>query len=198
MKVLNLYSGIGGNRMLWKGHQVTGVENDPLIASIYKKLFPRDNVIIADAHEYLRTQFSKFDFIWSSRPCVTHSRLQHIQKEKVFPDMALYEEILFLKAFFKGLWCVENVRGYYAPLIQPTFQCSRHLLWSNFTIPPHADIHWPGFGSSTREREAMVMKLKWMGYKLRVEDFKGIERPRQIVDNCVHPIIGQHIIKYAR
>ena len=36
MKVLNLYAGIGGNRKLWGGVEVTAVELNPDIAAIYK------------------------------------------------------------------------------------------------------------------------------------------------------------------
>lgn len=37
MKILNLYSGIGGNRLLWdNNHEITAVEIDKNIASIYK------------------------------------------------------------------------------------------------------------------------------------------------------------------
>jgi site-specific DNA-cytosine methylase len=74
MKILNLYAGIGGNRKLWGDeHEVTAVENNEKIAKIYKDLFPKDQVIIADAHEYLLEHHKEFDFIWSSPPCPTHS-----------------------------------------------------------------------------------------------------------------------------
>jgi len=49
MKALNLYSGIGGNRKLWEGLQVTAVELDANIAKIYKDFYPEDEVIVADA-----------------------------------------------------------------------------------------------------------------------------------------------------
>ena len=54
MKILNLYAGIGGNRKLWgEKHKITAVEYDENIAAIYKDLYPNDNVIVADAHDYL-------------------------------------------------------------------------------------------------------------------------------------------------
>lgn len=69
MKILNLYAGIGGNRKLWDDeHEITAVEINPKIADCYKKLFPKDTVIVADAHEYLRQHFREFDFIWASPP----------------------------------------------------------------------------------------------------------------------------------
>ena len=70
MKVLNLYSGLGGNRQLWKNCDVTSVEYDPKIGEIYKQQFPNDKLIIGDAHEYLLKNCQEnFDFIWSSPPC---------------------------------------------------------------------------------------------------------------------------------
>ena len=76
MKILNLYAGIGGNRKLWGDeHEITAIENNEEIAKIYQDFFPKDKVIIADAHQYLLDHFQEFDFIWSSPPCPTHSRV---------------------------------------------------------------------------------------------------------------------------
>jgi DNA (cytosine-5)-methyltransferase 1 len=138
MKVLNLYAGIGGNRKLWEDVEVTSVEYEPKIAAQYKELYPNDNLIVGDAHEYLLDHYREFDFIWSSPPCQTHSRTNYftneIRKRSRYPDMSLYQEIIFLNQFFKGKFCVENVIGYYEPLIKPT-KIGRHYLWSNFNIP---------------------------------------------------------------
>jgi len=73
-KVLNLYAGIGGNRKLWEDVDVTAVEWDEDIAEVYQENFPNDNVVVDDAHEYLKNNYRDFDFIWSSPPCPTHSR----------------------------------------------------------------------------------------------------------------------------
>ena len=139
MKILNLYAGIGGNRKLWSNeHNITAVEFNNTVAEKYKKLYPNDKVIVADAHEYLLDHYKEFDFIWSSPPCQSHSRTnyftQHIRNRPVYPSMKLYQEIIFLKQFFKGKFCVENVISYYEPLIKP-IKIGRHYLWSNFNIP---------------------------------------------------------------
>tara|TARA_R100000406_G_scaffold48677_1_gene32758 strand:- start:223 stop:813 length:591 start_codon:yes stop_codon:yes gene_type:complete len=148
MKILNLYAGIGGNRKLWGNtHHITAIENVEKIANIYKDNFPKDTVIVTDAHEYLLDHYKEFDFIWSSPPCPTHSTTnyftQHIRKRPVYPSMKLYEEIIFLKHFYKGKYCVENVKSYYDPLIPPQ-HIGRHYLWANFIIPkikmPKIDI----------------------------------------------------------
>lgn len=140
MKILNLYAGIGGNRKLWGNeHEITAVELDAKIANKYANLYPLDNVIVSDAHEYLLDHYKDFDFIWSSPPCPTHSKTnyftQHIRIRPVYPSMKLYEEIIFLQYFYKGKYCIENVIPYYEPLI-PAQKVGRHLFWSNFYIKP--------------------------------------------------------------
>jgi len=69
VKILNLYAGIGGNRKLWGDqHEVVAVEFDRSIAAVYADLFPKDKIVVGDAHEYLAQHFADFDFIWSSPP----------------------------------------------------------------------------------------------------------------------------------
>ena len=64
MKILNLYSGIGGNRKLWGDtHEITAIENNEAIAKIYQDFFPQDKVIVADAHQYLLEHFKEFNYM---------------------------------------------------------------------------------------------------------------------------------------
>ncbi|WP_312312183.1 DNA cytosine methyltransferase [Empedobacter brevis] len=139
-KVLNLYACLGGNRLLWEDCEVTAVELDPELARLYQERFPNDKVIIADAHQYLLDHYQEFDFIWSSPPCPTHSRARYWAfgangKKPIYPDMKLYEEILFLQHYYKtGKYVVENVVPYYDPLI-PAKKRGRHLYWTNFNLP---------------------------------------------------------------
>jgi DNA (cytosine-5)-methyltransferase 1 len=142
MKVLNLYACLGGNRLKWDevaDIEVTAVELDPELARMYQERFPNDKVIIADAHQYLLEHFKGFDFIWSSPPCPSHSKVRITQKNRdgfkyLFPDLKLYEEIIFLDNFFEGKYCVENVTPYYEPLI-PGQKRGRHIYWTNFKLP---------------------------------------------------------------
>jgi len=189
MKILNLYAGIGGNRKLWKDCEVTAVENNPDIAKIYKHFFPEDTLIIGDAHQYLLGHYKEFAFIWSSPPCQTHSSFRHNicvrfrGTEPKYPDMKLYQEILFLKHNFDGKWVVENVKPYYKPLIEAQ-QVQRHLFWSNFDIPP-ANIE------KEKIRTVQIPQLqKIHGFDL--SQFK-ISNKRQILRNCVHPELGLHV-----
>jgi len=141
VKILNLYSGIGGNRKLWtpngNDHEITAVEYKQDIADIYKDYFPNDTVVVADAHQYLLDHYKEFDFIWSSPPCPTHSQTNHFLNAQGiirYPDMALWQEIIFLQYFYKGKYVVENVKSYYEPMFFPKL-IGRHYLWSNFFIP---------------------------------------------------------------
>lgn len=197
MKVLNLYSGIGGNRKLWTDVEVTAVEYNPKIADIYKDFFPNDTVIIGDAHQYLLEHYKEFDFVWSSPPCPTHSRISKMfvdapaerARPAKYPDMKLYQEIIFLTHFFKGKFCVENVIGYYEPLIKPV-ELGRHYFWSNFKMPNKgkavADNVLRG---SVNEMEEIK------GFSLAGR--KGI-RKDQTIRNSVNPIIGLEILNAAR
>lgn len=123
MNILNLYAGLGGNRKLWgDGHEVTAVEKTQAIADVYRAQYPNDRVILADAHQYLLNHHHEYDFIWSSPPCQSHSKMVKATRHKIraYPDMALYQEIIFLQNFAKCKWVVENVKPYYEPLIKPT------------------------------------------------------------------------------
>ena len=147
MKVLNLYACLGGNRYRWDEVaqqagieiEVTAVEYDKDIAQEYQKRFPNDKVIITDAHQYLLDNYKEFDFIWSSPPCPSHSKIRITQKTRenfkaIYPDMKLYEEVIFLSNYFTGKYVVENVTPYYEPLV-PAQKRGRHLYWTNFTLP---------------------------------------------------------------
>jgi DNA (cytosine-5)-methyltransferase 1 len=142
MKILNLYACLGGNRYKWgEEHEITAVELDPEAARLYQERFPNDTVIVADAHQYLLDHYKEFDFIWSSPPCPSHSRARYWNSsnydtttDAIYPDMMLYQEILFLQHYFKGKYVVENVIPYYTPLIEGQKK-GRHLYWCNFILP---------------------------------------------------------------
>ena len=140
MKILNLYACLGGNRYKWgDNHNITAVEWDEELARLYQDRFPKDKVILADAHQYLLDHYKEFDFIWSSPPCPTHSRARYWSigangKNPIYPDMTLYQQILLLDYHFNGYWVVENVVPYYKPILNPKKR-NRHLYWTNFNLP---------------------------------------------------------------
>lgn len=197
MKILNNYAGLGGNRRLWEGHQVTAVEYTDNIADQYKKFYPDDNVIIGDAHQYLLDHYQEFDFIWSSPPCQSHSRMIRSGKNRKprYPDMKLYEEILFLKHNFKGLWIVENVKPYYEPLIECK-SVGRHLFWSNFDIGDIQELKQPAnFINKTNVAGSNDLK-NWLGLNYEGNIYyEGNHCPAQVLRNCVHPEIGRQILE---
>lgn len=194
MKILNLYAGIGGNRKLWGDeHQVTAVEYDPQIAAVYADLFPNDEVIVGDAHEYLRLHHTEFEFIWSSPPCQTHSSFRFNIGERFrgvepkFPDMTLYEEIVFLQTRSTAKWVIENVVPYYKPLL-PAVKIDRHLYWSNFELPTLER-------KVENLRSAQIPDLEALhGYNL--SKYK-LPNKRQVLRNCVAPATGLAVLEAA-
>lgn len=195
MKILNLYAGIGGNRKLWgDDHKITAVEYDKATADVYKSYFPNDNVIVTDAHEYLLQNYMNFDFIWASPPCPTHSDIRRCgvhsgQYEALYPDMALYQEIILLKNFLPidAKFLIENVKPYYQPLIPPDVLIHRHLYWCNFKIPVFA---------VTDERKHNDINGCGEVYGFDISDTK-IKDKRKALRNMVDPDIGLHILNCA-
>lgn len=206
MRILNLYAGIGGNRKLWnRDIQITAVENNINIAQIYKDFFPQDTMIIGDAHQYLLEHYKEYDFIWSSPPCPTHSGVNfflNAQGVIRYPDMALWQEILFLKHFCKTKWCVENVESYYEPFIKAQ-NIDRHYFWANFNIPLWKDptkkevkLSILNTRSSTRRNSADVIKILQEFHGFNLDQYMGVDK-RKLLANCVKPQLGKHILDAA-
>ena len=111
------------------------------------------------------------------------------EAEKKFPDMKLYEEIIFLDCFFKGKWVVENVISYYEPLIKPT-ESNSHYFWSNFVIPKY-------------KNELRRIRTKDLEYKEKYNgfDLSDIDIPEifkiKVLNNCVKPELGLEIFNMA-
>jgi DNA (cytosine-5)-methyltransferase 1 len=201
-KVLNLYSCLGGNRYKWDevaeeagiDMKVTAVELDHELAKLYQERFPNDVVVVADAHQYLLDHYKEFDFIWTSPPCPTHSRARFARRcttETVYPDMKLYEEIIFLEHHFNGQFVVENVIPYYEPLI-PAKKRGRHLYWTNFNLP-----------NDLKERKSSIMESedevsKWCAFHdFDFYQYKGNQRTDKISRNLVDYEVGRTIFELA-
>jgi len=198
MKILNLYACLGGNRYKWNevknDIEVTAIELDPEAARLYKERFPNDTVIVADAHQYLLDHYKEFDFIWSSPPCPSHSRARFARKNTtiaIYPDLKLYEEILFLDNYFEGKYLVENVIPYYEPLI-PAQKRGRHLYWCNFNLP-----------SILSERKHSIMESKdevsqWCDFHdYDFTKYKGEQRIDKMARNLVDYEAGKTIFETA-
>ena len=195
MKVLNLYAGVGGNRKLWENCDVTAVESNEKIAAVYQRLNSNDTVIIGDAHEYMRVHHAEFDYIWSSPPCQTHSKMNKAtrHKNRRYPDLTLYEEILFLQHYFKGHWVVENVVPYYTPLIPPTQIVGRHMFWGSYQLDAE-DIKRPANFINLANLKGKQALMDWLGihYDENIY-YAGNHCPAQVLRNCVHPVLGKQI-----
>jgi len=199
MKVLNLYACLGGNRLLWDNCQVTAVELDPELARLYQERFPNDIVIVTDAHQYLLDHYKKFDFIWSSPPCPSHSRIRYGQANSerenykaIYPEMTLYQEIIFLDNYFKGKYVVENVIPFYEPLIAAQKR-GRHLYWTNFILPNNLNgrPQPKGFIESGSKPNELF-------HKIDLSNYKGKQRKDKIACNLVDYEVGKTIFDTAR
>ena len=202
MKILNLYACLGGNRYKWDevtdNLEVTAVELDPELARMYQERFPNDRVIVTDAHQYLLDHYKEFDFIWSSPPCPSHSRARYwsssnydTKTEAIFPDMKLYQEILFLKHYFKGKYVVENVIPYYEPLISAKNR-DRHLYWTNFILPNSISNRNVKITSSANEVKTLSEFHEFDFFK-----YKGKQRTDKIARNLVDYEAGKTILETA-
>ena len=206
-KILNLYACLGGNRAKWdevaqeKGIEieVTAVELDEEAARLYQERFPNDIVIVEDAHQYLLDHYKEFDFIWSSPPCPTHSRARYWNSsnyetttQPVYPDMILYQEILFLQHYNKhGKWLVENVIPYYEPLIEAQKR-GRHLYWSNFKLPQ--DLNDRRFAISSAKQE---LKGLCEFHNFDFTKYKGEQSQIKMARNLVDYEAGRTILETA-
>lgn len=199
VRVLNLYACLGGNRLLWENCEVTAVELDQELARLYKERFPNDKVIVADAHQYLLDHYKEFDFIWSSPPCPSHSRARYWSSsnydtttEAIYPDMKLYEEILFLQHYYRtGKYVVENVIPYYEPLI-PAKKRGSHLYWTNFNLPSDLGYRRVQIGAGTDE-----LKRLCEFHKIDISTYKGEQSMIKVARNLVDFEAGKTIYNTA-
>jgi len=201
-KVLNLYAGIGGNRKLWEDVDVTAVEWDEEKAEVYQDHFPEDEVVVTDAHEYLKEHiFEDWDYIWTSPPCPTHSCMQplnQVQHGAEYPDMDLWQEIVLLRLHAERVgydYTVENVQLYYEPFYDPQV-VARHSFWANFVIPD-MELGPIGISGGFADRHSEFdydEHESMMGYDLSEYDIAKSKRGKML-RNCVHPELGKHVFK---
>ncbi len=196
MKILNLYACLGGNRYKWNevknDIEVTAVELDEELAKLYKERFPNDKVIVADAHQYLLHNYKKFDFIWSSPPCPSHSKsrfARHKSTIPMYPDMSLYQQILLLKHYYKGKYCIENVIPFYDSLIYGKKR-GRHIYWTNFRLPSNLKERKAGIFESDNEVKKWCKFHEFDFYK-----YKGKQRIDKIARNLVDYEVGKTILQ---
>ena len=175
---------------------MTAVELDPELARMYQERFPNDTVIVADAHQYLLDHYEEFEdgFIWTSPPCPSHSKARFARRnttQPIYPDMKLYQEILFLQHNFKGKYVVENVIPYYEPLI-PAKKRGRHLYWTNFNLPNKLSNRKCNFMEGKNEVQ------NWCEFHdYDFTKYKGTQRKDKIARNLVDYEAGKKILETA-
>jgi DNA (cytosine-5)-methyltransferase 1 len=141
-----------------------------------------------------------FDFIWSSPPCPSHSQIRfnigfkanrkYRKVDAVYPDMELYQEIIYLKHWFKGRYCVENVITYYEPLIRPQ-ESNNHYFWVNFYFSPFKNTKRCIRSQEHETRKERVdIDLSKFNLETRFE--------KQVLNNCVEPELGLHILNESK
>lgn len=110
--------------------------------------------------------------------------------------MALYQEIILLQHFFEGKFCIENVKSYYNPLIQPQIS-GCHYFWANFRIPNiKADKQ---IGRMNGKKQVIgdtpvnirTNNLDKLGFDLSKYEFPDKDK---LLRNCVDPLIGKAIL----
>lgn len=206
-KILNLYACLGGNRYKWDevsdNLEITAVELDPELARLYQERFPKDKVIVADAHQYLLDHYKEFYFIWTSPPCPTHSRARYWNSsnyetttEAVYPDLKLYEEIIFLEHYFHGKYCVENVIPYYEPLI-PAKKRGRHLYWTNFNLPNSLNERKYRISGNKENPNNDELKKLCEFHEIDFKTYTGEQSNLKIARNLVDYEAGKTILETA-
>ena len=202
MKILNLYACLGGNRYKWDevaDIEVTAVEWDEELARLYQERFPNDTVIVADAHQYLLDHYQEYDFIWSSPPCPSHSRARYWGfgingKNPTYPDMKLYQEIIFLQHHCKGKYVIENVIPYYEPMFNP-IKRGRHLYWTNFKLPNTLSNRGGKLKEKDTNSESLSHYNSFHDYDFR--KYKGEQLTLKIARNLVDYEAGKTILQTA-
>ena len=208
-RVLNLYACLGGNRFLWDkvaqevgiDLKVTAIELDTELAKMYQERFPNDTVIVADAHEYLIKNYKKFNAVWSSPPCPSHSRPRFWNSsnydtttEAIYPDIKLYEEIIFLDNYFKGKYVVENVIPFYEPLV-PAKKRGRHLYWTNFNLPGDLQERKYRISGNKNNPNADELKKLCEFHKIDLSNYNGKQSKIKIARNLVDYEAGRTIFQ---
>jgi DNA (cytosine-5)-methyltransferase 1 len=151
----------------------------------------------------LLDHYKEFDFIWSSPPCPSHSRARFARRNTttpIYPNLKLYEEVLFLENYFEGKYCVENVIPYYEPLI-PAQKRGRHLYWTNFNLPNDLNERKINIGGNKTTAKTSEVNHEFKALcKFHDYDFtkyKGKQRVDKMARNLVDYEAGRTIFETA-
>lgn len=141
--------------------------------------------------------------MWSSPPCPSHSRPRfwnssnyETTTEAIYPDMKLYEEIIFLQHYFKGKFVVENVIPFYEPLI-PAKKRGRHLYWTNFNLPKELGERKYRISGNKSNPLADELKKLCEFHEIDLSNYRGEQSKIKIARNLVDYEAGKTILETA-
>ena len=151
MKVLDLYSGLGGFSEAFvqdPNYEVIRIENNPLLAGV-------PHTIPADIFDLDPNDFADADLILASPPCTEFSLAFNAPGPKAKregrdfePDMRpLRAAIRIIKEKKPRYWVIENVHGASKifsrelGVYAPRQIIGRYFLWGNFPFLPH-NLEW--------------------------------------------------------
>ena len=109
-----------------------------------------------------------------------------------YPDMRLYQEIIFLDNYFTGKYVVENVIPFYEPLIT-AHKRHRHLYWTNFKLPNNLSNRYNP--DLSRTKNLIDALSKFHDYDFR--KYNGEQRMNKIARNLVDYEDGKTILETA-
>ena len=112
------------------------------------------------------------------------------KRKMVYPDMKLYQEIIFLDNYFEGKYVVENVIPFYEPLI-PAKNRGRHLYWANFNLPN--DLKGRKNPDFSRVKDVVGVMSKFHNYDFK--KYKGEQPINKIARNLVDYEAGKTILE---
>ena len=108
--------------------------------------------------------------------------------------MGLYQEIIFLKTFYKGKYLVENVKPYYTPLI-PAIKRGRHLYWCNFNLPNKLSKRLAPSMKAHGDRPANNWRAFAEFHKIDLTNYKGKQSKGKMARNLVDYEAGRTILE---
>ena len=194
MKILILFSGIGGMSRDWQSHNITYVELDSEIYNVGKSLFPKQEWINDDAIHYVENQdLSDFDVIFSTPPCTTHSLQNRFHKTKKVPDYTtLFGISAMLSYYYPNIpHIIENTSSMYSlkNFPQKVAKVGRHFIWSN------CDIESAKFDTTDLARLSKNQLLRLYGFDDKLQLPGNKLRKRQIVRNILEPEIANYLLE---
>jgi DNA (cytosine-5)-methyltransferase 1 len=111
------------------------------------------------------------------------------KRKMKYPDMALYQEIIFLEYYYDGKYVVENVIPFYDLLIQG-YKRNRHIYWTNFNLPSNLSKRKnPDLGRTKNVVDALS---KFHDYDFR--KYKGKQSIQKVARNLVDYEAGKTIL----